>query len=107
MPEVIDGSEEFEVEEILSHQVNHKRTEYLVRFVGYGPEDDLWLPERNLANATTILQRYKDRQDDQEPPHTSHPARAGRAPRHLTWLGHIWFSKCVGLPEDWQTPRMG
>jgi hypothetical protein len=22
-------------------------------------------------------------------------------------LGHVWFSKCVGLPEDWQTPRMG
>lgn len=91
IPDLIDGDEEFEVEEILSHRVNHKRTEYLVRFVGYGPEDDLWLPERNLQNAQAILQDYHDRQNDRRS--DRRPVSRQQAPRQLTRLGHVWFAR--------------
>jgi hypothetical protein len=91
IPDLIDGDEEFEVEEILSHRTNHKRTEYLVRFVGYGPEDDLWLPEKNLQNAQTILQEYHDRQNNRSS--DRRPVSRQQAPRQLTRLGHLWFAR--------------
>eukprot|EP00961_Rhodomonas_salina_P003081 42489-Rhodomonas_salina.1 len=50
-PELVDGEEEFVVEEILAHRGSDRRTQYLVLWASYWPEDDLWLPTRNLANA--------------------------------------------------------
>jgi hypothetical protein len=47
-----DGQEEFFVQEILGHRVRkvhgRARLELLVRWVGYGPEHDLWLPESEV-----------------------------------------------------------
>eukprot|EP00961_Rhodomonas_salina_P266094 3596619-Rhodomonas_salina.1 len=56
-PELIDGEEEFVVEEILTHRGSGRRTQYLVRWATYGLEDhdDLWLPKRNLTNTQEIL----------------------------------------------------
>eukprot|EP00961_Rhodomonas_salina_P259410 3505104-Rhodomonas_salina.1 len=39
-PDWIDGEDEFEVEGIIAHCAKGRTTEYLVRFVSYGPEDD-------------------------------------------------------------------
>eukprot|EP00961_Rhodomonas_salina_P196756 2655682-Rhodomonas_salina.1 len=57
-PVLIDGEEEYEVEEILAHLGSGSRTQYLVRWASCGPEDDEWLPKRNLANAQEILDAY-------------------------------------------------
>eukprot|EP00961_Rhodomonas_salina_P147741 1988646-Rhodomonas_salina.1 len=51
LPELIDGEEEYVVEEIIAHRGSGSRTQHLVRWASYGPEDDEWLPKRNLANA--------------------------------------------------------
>eukprot|EP00961_Rhodomonas_salina_P195417 2638318-Rhodomonas_salina.1 len=64
-----------------------RTTEYLVRFVSYGPEDDLWLPEKNLVHAPDILKEYHDSQKDTQQP--TLPCRQlsackGHAPRPLT-----------------------
>ena len=90
MPDIIDDQEEYEVEEILSHRGTGAKTQYLVRFRGYGPEDDLWLPQRNLRNAPDILKDYHDRQTGRQPVQVP---RAQRAPRHLTRLGHVWMTR--------------
>jgi hypothetical protein len=90
IPDIIDDQEEYEVEEILSHRGAGARTQYLVRFRGYGPEDDLWLPQRNLKNAPDILKDYHDRQTGRQPVQVP---RAQRAPRHLTRLGHVWMTR--------------
>jgi hypothetical protein len=90
LPDIINDQEEYEVEEILAHRKTGPRTEYLVRFKGYGPEDDLWLPQRNLTNAPEIVQAYQDRQRDNI---SNLPIAPQRARRRLARLGHLWLSR--------------
>ncbi len=63
-PELVEGEEEFEAEDIIAHQLvsHNKLPEYLVRFKGYCPEDNVWLPHQNLEHAPEILQAYQARQ---------------------------------------------
>eukprot|EP00961_Rhodomonas_salina_P037488 503739-Rhodomonas_salina.2 len=88
-PDLVDDQEEFEVEDILAHHKEGTKIEYLVRFASYGPEDDLWLPKRNLANAPNVVAAYHVRQTDpsQAP---GRRTRRQQAPRHLTRLGHVY-----------------
>eukprot|EP00877_Chromochloris_zofingiensis_P011940 jgi/Chrzof1/69/Cz01g02140.t1 len=54
-PEVVDGADEYEVEKILGHKEvkvgRGKVRKYLVKWHGYGPEENTWEPERNLKNS--------------------------------------------------------
>jgi hypothetical protein len=60
-PELIDGEEEYEVEDIIAHRDRRgNKTEYLVRWVGYGPGHDSWEPREYLVNAQDKLQAYLD-----------------------------------------------
>ena len=90
LPEMVEEHEEYEVEDILSHRKEGQRTEYLVCFKNFGPEDDLWLPQRNLVHAPDILRAYHDRQQNKDP--TQSQGRQ-RARRHLIRIGHIWLSR--------------
>ncbi len=70
------SEEEFEVEDIIAH------TEYLVEFKGYGPEDNLWLLQRNLEHAPEILRASQAWQtNDLSLP--AQPDRAQQAPHKL------------------------
>jgi hypothetical protein len=45
--------DEFDVEEILNHEGSPKKKtemQFLVRWLGYGPDDDLWLPWSELRS---------------------------------------------------------
>lgn len=59
-----DGSEEFEVETILSHRdrklPRSKRTvrEYLIKWQGYAHEHNTWEPAQNLTNSADLLSEY-------------------------------------------------
>lgn len=62
-PLLIEGEEEFEVDRLLDHRdkyVNKTRTarEYLVKWLGYGPEHNTWEPENNLLNCQEALRSY-------------------------------------------------
>jgi hypothetical protein len=53
-------AEEFEVESILSHRGDKTRRstmEFLVRWTGYGPEEDKWLPYENVRDTEQLI-RY-------------------------------------------------
>jgi len=56
-----EKSPEYEVECILGHKRVgvRKSLQYLVRWVGYGPQFDLWLTERDLRNSPVLLRDYK------------------------------------------------
>lgn len=60
---VVDGYEEFEIEKLLQKRRIRRghgwSTQYLVRWAGYGPEFDEWMPERRLANAPELVQDYE------------------------------------------------
>lgn len=54
------GTEEYEVDKILSHRLHPSRgTSYLVAWKGYALHDATWEPESNLENAMAILNDYK------------------------------------------------
>jgi len=67
--QVVEGQEEFVVERILDHCVmrtrgsRKKEMHWLVRWKGYGPEEDLWLKERsiNTGGTNSIWKEYENK----------------------------------------------
>ena len=55
----IDGEEEYEIAEILSHRGSPGQRSYLVSWKGYSSVENTWEPERNLQHTQTVLKRYK------------------------------------------------
>ena len=58
-PVVVDGADEYEVEEVLGHRDVRRRREYLVKWVGYPSLHNTWLPLSNLENAMDAVEKYK------------------------------------------------
>jgi hypothetical protein len=57
LPEVIDGEEEFEVEEIIDERTYRKKKQYLVKWSGYPASDNSWVDAEDL-NAPQLLEEY-------------------------------------------------
>ena len=62
---MLDGTEEFEVEEVLDHRSvskgrKRKGTEYLVRWDGFEAAHDEWLSDADLSNSRQKVQDYWD-----------------------------------------------
>ena len=56
---LLEGEPEHEVDQILKHRQDGKRSKsYLVRWTGYGPEMDTWEPEAGLRNCKDKVQAY-------------------------------------------------
>jgi hypothetical protein len=80
--------EEYEVEDILAHRFVGKRLEYLTRFKSCGPEDDLWLPARNLKNSPEILKAYHERNPLGEPKAKNVMAQPATTSKRTRGNGH-------------------
>jgi hypothetical protein len=65
-PDILEGEEYFRIDRILDHRITKrgrkKSHEYLVKWLGYGPEHDTWEPEEGVAESEqgATLQAYKD-----------------------------------------------
>ncbi|KNE88802.1 hypothetical protein PSTG_17762, partial [Puccinia striiformis f. sp. tritici PST-78] len=57
----MEGMDEWEVEEILDGRKKGKKTEFLVSWKGFGPEEDSWEPEQNLQNCKELLEKFTRR----------------------------------------------
>lgn len=60
---VIDREEEVEIKRLLQkRRIRRGRswsTQYLVRWLGYGPEHDKWIPVTRLSHARDLIDTYK------------------------------------------------
>jgi len=70
-PEIVDGEEEWEVEEILDSRVVRKKLKFLVKWKGYGREDNSWEDSADVHAPELVQEFYK-----------RHPG----APRHIRAL---------------------
>lgn len=63
-PTLISDHLEYEVEKVLDSRLSHRKgLEYLVKWKGYGREDNSWEPAKNLQNARVAISLF----------HRSHP----------------------------------
>jgi len=59
-PELIDGEEEYEVEEIIDDRYNcrKRKKQYLVKWVGYPPSENSWVDQADL-HAPELEKEYR------------------------------------------------
>ncbi|QRW17328.1 Retrotransposable element Tf2 protein [Rhizoctonia solani] len=57
-PETIEGEEEYEVEQIIDSKRQRGKWFYLIKWKGYGPEDNSWEPEELLEHSQEEIQRF-------------------------------------------------
>ena len=50
-PELINNQEEYEIEMISAHKQKGKQWLYLIKWKGYGSNENTWEPEGNLENS--------------------------------------------------------
>ncbi|XP_077127855.1 uncharacterized protein LOC143783337 [Ranitomeya variabilis] len=69
-PVVIDGQEQFVVEEIVDSRIRRNRLQYLIRWQGYPPEEDSWEPVENI-NAQQKISYFHQRFPEKPGPGSS------------------------------------
>lgn len=59
----VDGEQEWEIERLLDKRTIQRgygfSTQYLIRWLGYGPEHDQWYSMKDLVNATDLINDYE------------------------------------------------
>jgi Chromo (CHRromatin Organisation MOdifier) domain len=59
-PDIEEGEEVYEVEQILKHRKRGRGYKYLIKWVGYPITEASWEPKSNLTGATDILREYQE-----------------------------------------------
>lgn len=83
----LDGDPLFTVERLLCHRKQRNKTEFVVKWLGYGPEHNTWEPESNLITCDELIAEYWQSVKDAEArvvkrkARGSGPAAAKRAKR--------------------------
>ena len=94
-PDIINGVEEQEIEDILASRERRNRIEYLISWKGYPSEENEWIPEHNLANAPDAIRDF----------HCSHPTAPRPEKRlHLHYHADIPDAPCI-CPICLNTPQ--
>ena len=78
---LVRGSDEYEVERILDKRVRRGRAEYLVRWRGYGPDDDWWLSANKISPG--LIDEFEPRKQSRK------RARSPRAPKAVSVLPFV------------------
>ena len=58
-PEIIGGEKRYEVKEVIDSQMRYQKLQYLVRWKGYGCEENLWILEGDLDAPELIEDFYR------------------------------------------------
>ena len=54
----VDGSEEWEIEQVLDAETSQGKLRYLVEWVGWTDAHNEWVAERNMGNAEDAIATY-------------------------------------------------
>jgi len=54
----VEGTPEYEVEEIMNSQLKHDKLEFLVKWSGYTDDYNTWEPEANCVNSHDIIEEF-------------------------------------------------
>ena len=90
-----EGELEYEVEEVLDSRLFRRQLQYLMKWKGYGPEHNEWIPEENAANSKELVTKF----------HKEHP----NAPRRISASSfrqlpfHKYSRPQKGKLFDWHT----
>jgi transposase InsO family protein len=104
-PEMVDGSERFEVEEILDSRRRGKGIQYLVKWKGYPPEENTWEPPSNLAEGAEEAQADFHRKFPDRPRVPAQgKARTPKRVRHVSIPGHE-IPEGYGVPTNKTDPE--
>ena len=59
-PEIVEGEPEWEVEKVINSRLHgrHKKLQFLVRWKGFPPSEDSWVPESDLSAPDLIRDFY-------------------------------------------------
>lgn len=68
-----EQEEEYEVERILDTEQKDGKIKYLVRWKGYGPNDDTWEPVKNLQHSQQLVRQFHLRNPDRPKPRDPRP----------------------------------
>jgi hypothetical protein len=63
LPEIREDGEHYEVKQILDSRIFRRKLEFKVRWEGYGPEHDQWLPEKDLDAPELLKDFYRNHPD--------------------------------------------
>ncbi|PRP84317.1 hypothetical protein PROFUN_07618 [Planoprotostelium fungivorum] len=63
--ELVD-EEEYEPERILKHKRNFEGLQYLVKWKGYGSEDNSWEPSENLEGLDVVIAYWREKNNNKE-----------------------------------------
>jgi len=90
-PIVIDGEEEWEVEEILDSHWHRRRFQFLVKWKGFSREHNSWEAASDVKAPDLVVEYYR-----------KHPA----APRHIRWTDFDTIfqpqNHCFEMQQPWR-----
>jgi len=90
-PIVVDGKEEWEVEEILDSRWHRRRFQFLVKWKGFSREHNFWEVASDVKALDLVAEYYRE-----------HPA----APRHIRWTDFDTIfqprNHCFEMQQPWR-----
>jgi hypothetical protein len=79
---VVDGHEEFEVEEVLDSRVRYGKLQYLVHWKDWPISSRTWEPAAHLANAPDLVDKFHRTYPSKPHPHNLRPRAKAHGARH-------------------------
>ncbi|XP_073350759.1 uncharacterized protein [Pagrus major] len=80
-PEVVDGGPVYKVKQLLAVRNRGRGRQYLVDWVGYGPEERQWVPSRHIMDPTLIDDFHRDHSEQSGPSGVGPRGRGTVTPR--------------------------
>jgi hypothetical protein len=59
-PVLVDGENQYEVEQILDSRLRYRRVEYLVKWKGYGVGENMWVPHYNVEAPAAVAAFHRN-----------------------------------------------